>query len=108
MDNTQVGEAFAYARAHKKTLQDLSSDAAREQVYLAVLLPSVLEEAKDIEALGAPDGEAEEVNAIITEIERAVKEGEKDPGEIDSPSGPFAPVNKLTKEYGFKTCSEIL
>lgn len=99
-DETQGGEALAYQRAHGK-------DATIEKMISVILLPSVLKEVKDIEALGVPSGDEQVISEFTDGNKAAVKEAEKEPGSVSTGEGPFAEVNKLASEYGFKNCENL-
>lgn len=83
------------------------NQAANEKVVLAVGLPAIKKETEELDALSVPEGDEDEVEAIIDGLEEAIEEGEEDPGGLVSLKaglGPFAEVGKLADEYGFKAC----
>lgn len=98
-DETQGGEAIAYQRAHK--------DATTEKMVSVILLPSVLKQVEDIEALGVPSEDEQTISEFTDGVRAAVKEAEKDPGSVTNDGGPFVEVNKLAGEYGFKNCENV-
>lgn len=107
-DKTQAGEAAAYAKAHINAIQGLSRKAAVEKLVGAILGPSVLKEANEIETLGAPDGDEGKIKAFIAAIEEGVKKAEKNPGTVEDLSGgPFNHADNLASEYGFQKCNEV-
>lgn len=125
-DSAEIGEFFAYARAHPKLLKRLheltSSDqpprgvVAREKAYGAIAPPSILKEAEEIEALKPPSGDEAAIERFLAGIRQAVKEAEGDPSKLDNhlpngaganPDYAFGEVNQLATEYGFKQCNEI-
>ena len=73
-----------------------------------VVAPAIQRQAEEIDALGAPSGDEEEVEAIVEALEAGAEEAEEDPGTIveGKTSGPFAEANKLAGEYGFKVCGQ--
>jgi hypothetical protein len=84
--------------------------AQSEYQVKKVLMPPIQAGAEEVSELDAPDGEEEKVNAILSGVEKAVKESEEEAGHPQkSTTGPafndpFANVAKLSQEYGFKTC----
>jgi hypothetical protein len=126
VDEAQVGEYGAYVRTHPavaKKLNELTVSekqpegiAARQQLYRAIIIPSILQEAEDIEALGAPDGDEETIEEFLAGVRKGVKEAEQDPSKLDedlpngagkNPEYSFWDVNRLAHEYGFKQCNEV-
>jgi hypothetical protein len=108
-DESQAGELAAYEQQHAKDLSSASTAAVEEQLIAGVILPSVLTEAEELEALGAPSGEEAKVQAIIAGIEEAAKKAEKAPASIEEGSkSPFNEASKLAREYGFKACAEVI
>jgi hypothetical protein len=75
-----------------------------------VLLPPIRSAGRQIENLGAPDGEEDQVSAITKNLEQAIEKTEEE-AEIRRKTGKAGQFNdaflktaKLAKEYGFKTC----
>jgi nucleotide-binding universal stress UspA family protein len=68
-----------------------------------VVIPRINKEVESIRALGPPDEEAE---AIVDAAEEALEKGEEDPKSLleEESAGPFAKVNKLSREYGLTVC----
>jgi hypothetical protein len=81
--------------------------SGEEEVVVVVGLPPVRTEVKELAALPTPGGDEEKIAAILRGIEEAVKEGEAEPSTMlkKGSSGPFAPVERLAREYGFKACA---
>jgi hypothetical protein len=105
-DKTQEAELKAYL---KKDPNAQSTKAGQSKMVLAVGLPPIQREAEELAALGAPSADAKKVEAIVEGIEEAVEKGEKDPSSVLTGSkNPFAQVDKLAAEYGFKACNNAL
>lgn len=96
-------------KADQKTALDKMDKAEQQELVVRVGLPPVQNEAEEIAALNAPGGDEEQIDAIVSGIEAAVKMAEEDPGSITGASpSPFLAVNKLATRYGLKVCSEAL
>ena len=108
-DAEQEATLQAYAKEHPESVGNkaLESKSVQEDLVLVVGLPPLQAEAEEIGALGAPQGDADQVKAIVVGMEKAVAEGEEDPLSMTAETGgPFAPVNKLAKAYGLKACAD--
>ena len=84
------------------------NQALNEKVVLEVGLPAIQAETEELDALPMPEGDEEDIQAIIDGLEEAIEKGEDDPGSLvtlKSGAGPFTAVGKLAGEYGFKVCS---
>jgi hypothetical protein len=72
-----------------------------------ILIPSVSKQLDELRDLGAPSGEEEEVDKILSAAEKALEEGEEDPASLAAEStGPFVEVNKMATDYGLVRCGE--
>ena len=107
-DNAEFEGSIKYEKAHAEEYSNLPPGVAVRKLRDVVGLPVILKQAEELEALGAPKGDEEEVKAIIVGIEEAVKKGEQKPASLEATTSanPFSHVNRLAQEYGFKACSE--
>jgi hypothetical protein len=72
-----------------------------------VLLPNVQQQAEELRELGAPEGDEEQVDELLTSLEDAVAEGEDEPELLfEGKTDPFGDVNQQASDYGFKVCGE--
>lgn len=96
-------EEFVKERGLSKTKKP--SKAVREEAVETVLIPKIREQVESMRALGPPDEEAE---AVLDAAEEALEKGEEDPILFleEESAGPFAKVNKLSREYGLTKCGE--
>ena len=97
-------EAEEYAEENGFTLEKASKDELEEAVA-AVLVPSLEQQAEELDALGAPEGDEDKVEEIVVALEDATGEIEEDPSLIFEGKS-LAKPNKLAKAYGFKVCGE--
>lgn len=85
---------FELEKAGKEQLEEAISD---------VFVPSLNQQAEELAALGAPEGDEEQVEAIVTSLEDAAGEIEDDPGiafEADALKEP----SQLAGAYGLEVC----
>lgn len=97
-------EAEEFAEENDFTLEKASEEQIEEAVA-EVLVPNLEGQAEDLEALGAPEGDEEQVEEIIVSLEDATAEIEDDPslvfdGEV------LKEASELAEDYGFKVCGE--
>jgi hypothetical protein len=72
-----------------------------------ILIPSVSKQLEDLRELGAPSGDEQEVDKILSEAEKVLGEVEEDPeGVASKNANPFAEVNKMAIDYGLPRCGE--
>ena len=97
-------EAEEFAEENGFELEEASKEQLEEAVG-EVLVPSLRKQAEGLEALGAPEGDEEQVEEIIVSLEGATDEVEDDPSLVFE-EGSFDEPNELAKDYGFKVCGE--
>lgn len=106
MDKEQTAAVKAFLETHP---EEKMSKSVEDAFTRTVGLRPVLAEAEELAALTPPSGDEDEVSAIIEGIKNAVAEAEKDPSSISKKAyGPFAAVDKMSRDYGFKVCSTAL
>ena len=78
----------------------------QEEVVTEVVAPAIQQQAEDIDALGAPSGDEEKVEAIVEAVEAGADEIEATPSTVVEGKGesPFEEANELANEYGLKVC----
>lgn len=97
-------EAEEFAEENGFTLEKASKDQLEEAVA-EVLVPNLNQQAEELDALGAPEGDEEQVEEIIVSLEDAAGEIEDEPklvfaGEV------LKEPSELASDYGFKVCGE--
>jgi hypothetical protein len=83
--------------------------AEQEAFVVEVVIPSIQEQVDGIAALTPPEGDEDEVAAIVDAAQAAVDQIEEDPSALTgggSGPDPFAEANKLAKEYGLEVCGQ--
>lgn len=106
--NEEIEEGFEeYAEENDLPKNKEPSTEDGIEVTETVILPNVQQQAEEIRELGAPEGDEDQVDELLTSLEDAVAEGEDDPEALFSgDTDPFADVNQLANDYGFKVCGE--
>jgi hypothetical protein len=81
------------------------SQAEQEKIVTTVLVPNVSKEVKELRALGAPEGDEERVDAMVTALEEGVETAERDPQAVTKSSDAiFGIASRIAGEYGLTTC----
>jgi hypothetical protein len=84
--------------------------AAEEEAFVSeVLVPRVQEQIDGIRALTPPEGDEDEVTAILDAAQEGIDQLEQDPSAITgagSGPDPFAEANRLARDYGLKVCGQ--
>jgi hypothetical protein len=82
--------------------------AAKEESNLKAAVPPLHTASAELDQLSAPTGDEQEAEAIVAALEKGADGLEESPGsELSGPKSPLAAFQRLTKEYGFKVCSEL-
>jgi hypothetical protein len=85
------------------------SQADQEAFVTDDVIPNVQDEVDGIAALTPPEGDEDEVSAIVDSAQDAIDQIESDPSALTegaSADDPFAEANQLAKEYGLKVCGQ--
>ena len=102
--------ARKYRQQHKKELEAMAPRPEYEKLIVAVILPGVMEEARELAALDPPKGDEKKIEAIIKGIEDGVKEARKDPYSVSLEEPleyPFRKVGFLIRNYGLVDCRNV-
>ncbi|HET8955489.1 MAG TPA: hypothetical protein VFN18_07515 [Solirubrobacterales bacterium] len=97
-------EAEEFAEENGFTLEKASKDQLEEAVA-EVLVPSLNQQAEELDALGAPEGDEDKVEEIVVALEDATGEIEDDPSLVFEEKTLEKP-NQLAEAYGFKVCGQ--
>jgi hypothetical protein len=93
----QLGKAQKYSSEHPK--------AEEADLIQPALVPTLKKELKELEALGTPDGDEEELEALYVALRKGIEGAESDPASVVKPqSNPFNEANKLATAYGIGDC----
>ncbi|HEU4739483.1 MAG TPA: hypothetical protein VFS54_10445 [Solirubrobacterales bacterium] len=97
-------EAEEFAEENGFTLEKASTEQLEEAVA-EVLVSTLRQQADEISALGAPEGDEDQVEEIIASLESATDEIEDEP-KLVFEEKVFDKPNELAQDYGFKVCGE--
>ena len=79
------------------------SQADLEKTVEDTVVPNLQQQLNAIEALGAPEGETEQVDEITSGLSDAISELEADPSKITDDTL-FADVNQKAEDFGLTVC----
>jgi hypothetical protein len=102
----EINQGFEkFAKENGFSEKKQPSQAELEEAVETIVIPGIRKEIEGIRALGPPDEEAE---AVLDAAEEALEKGEENPSLLakEESAGPFAKVNKLSREYGLTKCGE--
>lgn len=97
-------EAEEFAEENGFDLEKATKDEVEEAIT-AVLVPALEQQAEEIDALGAPEGDEEEIDAIVVALQDGAAEVEDDPGLVFEDK-PLKEASQLARDYGFEACGE--
>ncbi|CAN5171027.1 hypothetical protein BH24ACT23_BH24ACT23_02540 [soil metagenome] len=99
-------EARIEAAADDLVTSEEDPDPAEvERIALDLVVPALEAEVAAIRALGAPEGDEEEVKAILTATEEGIAEIESDPRALlDGVPKALRRAERLARDYGSRQC----
>jgi hypothetical protein len=81
------------------------SKAEQIRILRAVGLQPLKVEGEELSELGAPEGDEEQVDELVSSFEEAFAEAAAEPlSMLQEPNGPYAQASKLAAAYGLKAC----
>ena len=78
-----------------------------EELFAEVTIPALADQYEEIGALPVPEGDEEEIEALVSAADEAIAAAEEDPATLSVLQGsetPFTEVNRLSAEYGLQVC----
>jgi hypothetical protein len=81
------------------------SDQEVEQFASETVVPNIQRQIDGIGALTPPEGDEDEVSAILDAAQEALDEIEQDPSSLQS-GNPFKQANQLAQDYGLTECGD--
>jgi hypothetical protein len=98
-------EEFAEANGIPKNQEP--SNAQGVEIVETVIVPNIKSQGEQLRALGAPEGDEEQITAMLDSLDEAVEGAEEDPESLfDEKSDPFGDANKQAQEYGLAVCGQ--
>jgi len=106
--NKEIEEGFEeFAEENDLPENQEPNDEQSVELVETVILPGIQQQGEELRDLGAPEGDEEQVDELLTSLEDAVAEGEDDPESLfEGSTDPFGEVNQLATDYGFEVCGE--
>jgi hypothetical protein len=106
---TQADKICADGNADLETeaeaLGDEPSQEEIEAFATDTLVPNLQAQHDDLDALGAPEGDEDEVQAILDALQEGIDALESDPAAVTSSDDPLAEASELAGDYGLEECS---
>lgn len=91
----------------KKARKSSSVQANQDRFVKQVLAPGFEAEVEALRKLGAPEGEEEQVEAVLAAIELAIEEARRDPPSYFEGAAVFKEASRVPAAYGVPVCGEI-
>jgi hypothetical protein len=77
------------------------------EIVEQVIVPNLRTQSELIRSIGAPEGDAEQIEEMLDSLDAAVEEAEDDPEALfDAEDDPFADANEKAQAYGFSECGQ--
>jgi hypothetical protein len=104
----EIEEGFErYAEENDIPKNKEPSNEQGVEIVETVIVPNITTQAELIRGIGIPEGDEEQVEAMLDSLDEAVEEAEKDPESLfDEESDPFGDANQRAEDYGFKVCGQ--
>lgn len=97
--NEEVGKA-----AQETFSQGEPSQQQVEEFALDVAMPGTQEQVDEIRALGAPEGDENEIAAILDTAQEGIEEIHDDPSKLDDGESTLDEASQQMAEYGVAAC----
>ena len=101
----QAGNAETNAAGKQQFGNQKPSQAQIQQFATATIIPNVESQIAKIQALGAPAGDEQQVNTLISTAKADVEKAKSDPSLVTQGNA-FAEANRLAQQYGLKVCGK--
>lgn len=109
LQDQQIEALEGYEDAHPEVQKELSRDpsATQGKVVKIVAVAPIEASVSEFRALAAPEGDEQEVEAILEALEEAAETLEQDPSSffVVNKKGWFTSLHERAAAYGFKVCS---
>jgi hypothetical protein len=97
-------EAEEFAEENDFELEKASEEQLEEAIS-EVLVPALDRQVDELAALGAPEGDEEQIDELIVALEDASADVADDPSQAFE-GEPLKKASELADDYGFKVCGE--
>lgn len=91
-----------------KKLKKGGKTPSKQEITEEATIPPLHSAIEEFESLNPPAGEEQKLEEVIAAMETAVQGLEAEPSaELSGPKSPFAEFQKVTRGYGYETCSGL-
>ncbi len=106
--DAEIEEGFEdFAKENDIPKNKEPNKAQGAEIVETVIVPNIKNQGEEIRALKVPEGDEDQITAMLDSLDEAIEEAEADPETLfDEKSDPFGAANKQAKEYGFKVCGQ--
>jgi hypothetical protein len=92
-------------RRREEAEPDFDPDAVETMLVSTILIPDLRDAVEQLEGLGAPPGDEEQIEKFLDATREAIDDAEADPEEVAKEAGPtFAEAEDLAEAYGLGVC----
>jgi hypothetical protein len=106
----KAGDRDIDAEADEFFGQGGNPGAAEEEAFVVeVVIPNIQKQVDGISALAPPEGDEDQVGAIVDAAQQAIDQLEEDPSAITgggSGPDPFDEANQLAQDFGLQVCGQ--
>jgi hypothetical protein len=106
--DTEIEEGFErFAEENDIPQNQEPSNAQGVEIIETVIVPSIKTQAELIRDLGAPQGDEDQIDAMLDSLDEAVEKAEENPEALfDEKTDPFGDAKDKATAYGFKACGQ--
>jgi hypothetical protein len=101
-------EQGSFVKEHGISEKKPATKEQEEEFITDIVAPSVRSQAEEVAELSAPEGDEEEVAAIVEGLEEVADAAEENPSSVfkEEPGGLLDEVNEVAEDYGAKECAQ--
>jgi len=99
-----VDQITASLKDPAQASKDGGGKVAEDELVSAAVVPALQSEVEEIRALGAPEGDEAQVEAILEATEEVIANAEAEPEVLTESKEPYKAPEKLATEYGLIAC----
>ncbi len=106
--NTEIEEGFEkYAEENDIPKNQEPNNAQGVEIVETIIVPNLKTQSELIRGIGAPEGDEEEIGAMLDSLDQGIEEAEDDPESLfNENTDPFGDANEKAQAYGFSECGE--
>ncbi len=106
--NEEIEQGFEkYAKENNIPDGKEPSDEQGVEIVETVIVPNLKTQSELIRGIGAPEGDEEQIEAMLDSLDTAIEKAEEDPESLfNEDTDPFGDANQKAQAYGFSECGE--